>query len=75
MANEPSHALLRQLLEDQKADMDNFIEILTKPDNIPIVGMIFILGGATWWGLRQAVNNDRHLANGEPERIIEDMLN
>lgn len=54
--------------------MDNFIEILTKPDNIPIVGMMFILGGATWWAFRQAISNDRHLANGEPERIIEDML-
>ena len=54
--------------------MDNFLEILTKPDNIPIVGMLLVLGFATWWGLSQALANDRHLERGEEQKIIDDML-
>ncbi len=33
--------------------------IVSLPDNIPIVGMIFILPFFTWYGLRQAFANDR----------------
>ena len=33
--------------------------IVSLPDNIPIVGMIFIVPFFTWYGLRQAFANDR----------------
>ncbi len=33
--------------------------IVSLPDNVPIVGMIFILPFFTWYGLRQAFANDR----------------
>ena len=33
--------------------------IISLPDNIPIVGMIFIIPFFTWYGLRQAFANDR----------------
>lgn len=40
--------------------MDNFILILTKPDNIPIVGMIFLLIYFTWLSFyKSAVNDSR----------------
>ena len=42
-----------------------FSAIVTKPDNVPIVGMIFLLGYFTWLGAYQAVQNDERLANGE----------
>jgi len=44
----------------------DFARIVGKPDNVPIVGMIFLLGFFTWLGTRRAVENDQRLARGEP---------
>jgi len=44
----------------------DFARIVGKPDNVPIVGMIFLLGFFTWLGTRRAVENDERLARGEP---------
>jgi hypothetical protein len=44
----------------------NFKNIITKPDNVPIVILIFSVGYTTWLALRQAVINDQRLAGGEP---------
>ncbi|HEU4338513.1 MAG TPA: hypothetical protein VFS19_00470, partial [Planctomycetota bacterium] len=46
----------------------NFNEIVTKPDNIPIVALVFILGFFTWLSLRQAAINDERIERGEPPR-------
>lgn len=54
--------------------MENFLEIVSKPDNMPIVGMIFVLAGLTWWGLRQAIQNDRSLQEGNEQKVIDDMI-
>lgn len=44
----------------------DFARIVGKPDNVPIVGMIFLLGFFTWLGMHRAVENDQRLARGEP---------
>ena len=44
----------------------NFWKIVSKPDNVPIVGLIFVLGFFTWWALRQAAINDERIERGEP---------
>jgi hypothetical protein len=44
----------------------SFREIITKPDNVPIVILIFSVGFTTWLALRKAVINDERLARGEP---------
>jgi len=44
----------------------NFWKIISKPDNVPIVGLIFVLGFFTWWALRQAAINDERIERGEP---------
>ena len=44
----------------------NFRKIVTKPDNVPIVALIFILGFYTWWALRQAAINDERIEKGLP---------
>ena len=36
------------------------------PDNLPIVGLIFLLGLFLWSAVYQAVENDRRLARAEP---------
>ena len=45
---------------------ENFKRIVTAPDNVPIVAMIFIFGYFTWFALRKAVKNDRRLEQGLP---------
>jgi hypothetical protein len=42
-----------------------FAAIVTKPDNVPIVGMVFLLGFFTWLATYQAVRNDERAARGE----------
>jgi hypothetical protein len=45
---------------------DNFKDIITKPDNVPIVILIFSVGYTTWLALRKAVINDDLIARGQP---------
>jgi len=42
----------------------NFYLIAAKPDNVPIVAMIFLLGFFTWIALRKAYLNDSQIALG-----------
>jgi hypothetical protein len=42
----------------------NFYLIAAKPDNVPIVAMIFLLGFFTWLALRKAYLNDSQIALG-----------
>jgi hypothetical protein len=44
----------------------NFRLIITKPDNVPIVGLIFLLLFFTWYSMREAVLNDRRVTAGQP---------
>ena len=43
----------------------NFRQIVTKPDNVPIVGLIFLLAFFVWFAVREGVLNDRRIAAGE----------
>jgi hypothetical protein len=42
-----------------------FAKIVTKPDNVPIVSMVFLLGFFTWLAAYKAVQNDERTARGE----------
>lgn len=44
----------------------DFRQIVGKPDNVPIVGMLFILGFLTWIYFRRAVDNDQRIEEGRP---------
>src|SRR3989441_5877035 len=44
----------------------NFRLIVTKPDNVPIVGMLFLVPFFTWFSLREAVRNDKRTSEGKP---------
>src|SRR5213593_3178873 len=43
----------------------NFRQIVTKPDNVPIVGLIFLLAFFVWYSVREGVLNDRRIVAGE----------
>ncbi|MDR3622441.1 MAG: hypothetical protein P4L85_24030 [Paludisphaera borealis] len=47
------------------SDFD-FRDIVTKPDNVPIVGLMVLVGFFTWLSLRRAVINDSRQAQGLP---------
>jgi cytochrome b/b6/petD-like protein len=42
----------------------NFRLIVTKPDNVPIVGLIFLLVFFVWYSIREGVLNDRRITAG-----------
>ena len=50
----------------------NFFAIGGKPDNVPIVGLVFLLGYFTWLATNKAVINDNRLAQGLPPAEKED---
>jgi hypothetical protein len=45
---------------------ENFASIVMKPDNVPIVGLVFLLAFFTWVATKQAVVNDERIAQGLP---------
>jgi hypothetical protein len=53
--------------------MEQFIEIITKPDNIPISFMVIVVIFFTALTLWQAIRNDRLLKQGRKEDIMEQM--
>ncbi len=44
----------------------SFADIVAKPDNVPIVGLVFLLGFFTWIATRRAVLNDERAKQGLP---------
>jgi hypothetical protein len=44
----------------------NFALIVMKADNVPIVGLVFLLAFFTWVATKQAVVNDERMLRGEP---------
>ena len=53
-------------------DID-FAAIVTKPDNVPIVGLIYLLGFFTWLSASKAVKNDDRAKEGlEPLEKLDD---
>lgn len=50
-----------------------FVEILLKPDNIPIAGMLVLVLYFTYLALRQALLNDRLIAEGREDEILKHM--
>jgi hypothetical protein len=55
---------LSLLLMGMSMPDQNFASIVTKPDNVPIVAMIFLLGFFTWLAAYKAVINDDRLKQG-----------
>lgn len=57
----------------EASGLHNFLEIVTKPDNIPIVGMLILVLFFTWIGLKQAFRNDKLIEQGRKDEIPEEM--
>ncbi len=57
---------LSLLLMGMSMTNTSFAAIVMKGDNVPIVGMVFLLGFFTWLGAWQAVQNDDRARQGLP---------
>ncbi len=58
---------------EELSGLENFILILTKPDNIPIVGMLLLIFFFTWLGLKQGFKNDKLIEEGKEDEIPKEM--
>lgn len=50
-----------------------FLEMMVRPDNLPIVGMLFLVFWFTYLGFREARRNDELIAQGREDEILSDM--
>ena len=57
----------------EASGLQNFLEIVTKPDNIPIAGMLLLVLFFTWVGLRQALRHDKLTEEGKEDEIPDEM--
>ena len=58
---------------EEPSGLQNFLAIVTKPDNIPIVGMLLLVLFFSWIGLRQALRHDRLTDEGKKDDIPDEM--
>jgi len=54
--------------------MENFIKILTVPDNIPIVIMLVTLIYLTWLCFSEARKNDKLIEEGKKDQVYRRMV-
>jgi hypothetical protein len=53
--------------------LQQFLGIVTQPDNIPIMAMMLLVLGFTYLALKQARRNDQLIERGQRDKIIDDM--
>ena len=54
--------------------LENFLLIALKPDNMPIGAMLPVVGFVFFIAIRQMIKNDRHIKNGQKEKIWDEMI-
>jgi uncharacterized membrane protein len=57
----------------EKTGLDQFLEIMLKPDNIPIVGLMVLVLFFTWISFREARKNDQLIEEGRADEILKEM--
>jgi hypothetical protein len=70
------HSKTKASVEDsmgQITGFQQFLQILTVPDNIPIIAMMILVMFFTYVALKQARRNDQLIEHGHRERIIDEM--
>ncbi len=57
----------------EQSALDQFLGIMFTPDNIPIVGMMFLVMFFTYLGFREARKNDKLIAEGQRDEVLKEM--
>jgi hypothetical protein len=52
---------------------EQFLTIMFLPDNIPIVGMLFLVLYFTYLGFREGRKNDKLIAEGRSDEVLREM--
>ena len=58
---------------EHKTGLDQFLEIMLKPDNIPIVGLMVLIFFFSWLAFREARKNDQLIDEGRSEEVLKEM--
>lgn len=58
---------------EEVSGWQNFLEILIKPDNIPIVGLLLLVIFFSWLGLKEGLKNDKIIEQGEKDELLKEM--
>lgn len=58
---------------EQVTGLQQFLHILTQPDNIPIMGMMLLVLFFTYVALKQARRNDQLIGQGKRDKVAEEM--
>ena len=53
--------------------LGQFVEIISKPDNMPVAGALILVVFFTWVSMRQALRHDRLMRDAKKDEIIEEM--
>lgn len=54
--------------------MEHLLDIMTKPDNIPIVIMVLFIGLCFGWAIYEMRENDKLIKKGQKEKIYDRMI-
>ncbi len=54
--------------------MENFLLILTKPDNIPIAFMIPLVAFFVWLAIAQGLRHDKLIKKGKKDDVYDEMI-
>ena len=57
----------------ENSAIQNFILIATKPDNMPIGAMLFVVAFVFWIAIRQMIKHDKLIKEGKKEKIYDEM--
>lgn len=57
----------------EKSGLGQFLQIMLKPDNIPIVGLMVLVFFFTWLAFREARKNDQLIEEGRADEVLKEM--
>ena len=72
-AGEAAHGAGATPGHHEPSGLHNFMEIVTKPDNIPIVAMLFLVLYFFGLSMKMGLANDRLTEKGEKDKIYDRM--
>jgi hypothetical protein len=68
-----SELIVGSVTGENKGALAQFLVILTLPDNIPIVGMLFLVLFFSYLAMREGRKNDQLLEEGREDEILTKM--
>ena len=57
----------------EQSALRQFLSIMVQPDNIPIVGMLFLVLFFTYLAFREGRKNDQLIAEGRRDDVLKEM--